>query len=141
MGGGPLEPPTAMQHQQDGTTTGHLEGGALPKERQVQGHYGSGMPARRQWTSLQPPPCIPHSAAVMVIVIAFHTEDPDRVGDALKIFLFLDLPPSAGLEAPVMTRKWDDILGEGTLNFFSGTSPMMGKQKVDPIAGWDEAAS
>ena len=33
-------------------------------------------------------PQISHSTAVMVIVLAFHTEDPDGVGYAMNIFLF-----------------------------------------------------
>ena len=33
------------------------------------------------------------------------------------------------------------ILGGGTLTFFADTSPLMGKQKVAPIAGSDEAES
>ena len=33
------------------------------------------------------------------------------------------------------------ILGGGTLNSFSDMSLLMGKQKVAPIAGWDEEGS
>ena len=51
---------------------------------------------------------------IMVIALTFHTKDPDRVGDALNIFLFPDLSPSAGSEAALLTRKWDVILGGGT---------------------------
>ena len=32
-------------------------------------------------------PRIPHAFAVIVVVLAFHTKDPDGVGDALNIFL------------------------------------------------------
>ena len=39
------------------------------------------------------PPCIPHTAAVMVMALAFHTKDPDGVVDALEILFFPDLPP------------------------------------------------
>ena len=38
-------------------------------------------------------PRIPHAVAVMVMALAFHTKDPDRVVDALNIFLFPDLSP------------------------------------------------
>ena len=61
------------------------------------------------------------------------------MGDALNIFLFPDLSPSSGLEAALLTRKWDDILGGRTFTYFTDTSLIMGKQKVAPIAGWDES--
>ena len=77
----------------------------------------------------------------MVMALTFHTEDPDGVGDALNILLFLDLSPSAGSKAALLTRKWDAILGGGTLNYFVESSLLMGEQKVAPIMGWDEALS
>ena len=77
----------------------------------------------------------------MVLALAFHTEDPDGVGDALNIFLFPDLSPSEGLEAALLTRKWDAILGGGTLTSFIDTSLLRGKQKIAPILGWGEALS
>ena len=43
------------------------------------------------------PPCTPHSVAVMVLELAFHTKDPDRVGDTVNIFLFPYLSLSVGL--------------------------------------------
>ena len=87
------------------------------------------------------PLCTPHPVAVMVVALAFHTKDPDRVGDTLNIFLFPDLSPSAGSEAALLTRKWDVILGGGTLTSFVDTILLMGEQKVAPIAEWDEAES
>ena len=84
---------------------------------------------------------IPHTVAVMVMALDFHTKDPYEVGDALNIFLFTDLSPSAGSEAALLMRKWDAILGSGTLNFFADTSMLMENHKVAPIAGWDESAS
>ena len=72
----------------------------------------------------------------MVMVLTFHTEDPDGVGDALNILLFPDLSPLAGSEATLLTQKWDAILGGGTLNSFADTSLLMGKQKVATIVGW-----
>ena len=77
----------------------------------------------------------------MVVALAFHTKDPDGVEETLKIFLFPDLYPSTGSEAALFTRKWDVILGGGTLNSFLDMSLLMGKQKVAPIAGWDEEGS
>ena len=87
------------------------------------------------------PPRISHAVAVMVMVLAFHTEDPYGVGNTLNIFLFLDLSPSEGSEAALLTRKWEAILGCGTLTSFADTILLMGMQKVTPIAGWDEASS
>ena len=60
-------------------------------------------------------------------------------GDALNIFLFPDFSPSAGSELVLLTRKWDAILGGGTLTSFADTIMLMEKQKVVPIAGWDKA--
>ena len=60
------------------------------------------------------PPCIPYAVAVMVMALAFHNKDPDGVGDALNILLFLELYPLAGLEAALLTRTWDVILGGAT---------------------------
>ena len=77
----------------------------------------------------------------MVMVLVFHTKDPDGVWGALNIFLFPNLYPLAGSESALLTWKWESILGNGTLTSFADTSLLMGKQKVYPIAGWDEAAS
>ena len=52
------------------------------------------------------PPYISHVVAAMVMALAFHTKDPDRVGDILNIFLFPKLSPSAGSEAALITRMW-----------------------------------
>ena len=87
------------------------------------------------------PPLIPHTTAVMLMLLNFHTNDPNRVGDALNIILFTRLSPSAGSKAALLTWKWYAILGDGTLTSFANTSLLMGKQKVAPIADWDEAVS
>ena len=77
----------------------------------------------------------PHAIVVIVMALSFHTEDPNRVGDIINIFLFTDLYPLAGSEAALLTRKWDTILGGVTLTSFADTSLLMGKQKVTPIEG------
>ena len=59
------------------------------------------------------PPRIPHTVAVMVMALVFHTEDPDGVWDALNTLLISDLSPLSGSEAALLTRKWDTILGVG----------------------------
>ena len=58
-------------------------------------------------------PHIPHAVVVMVVALAFHTQDVDGVEDTLNIFLFTDLSPLAGLEAALLTQKWGAILGAG----------------------------
>ena len=73
---------------------------------------------------------ISHSVAVMVMALAFHAEDPDRVGDALNIFLFPNLSPLVGSEAALLTQKWGATLGGGTLTSFAYTSLLIGKKKV-----------
>ena len=75
-----------------------------------------------------------------MLALAFHTADPDGVGDALNVLLFPDLSPSEGSEAALLTKKWYAILGGSTLTSFADTSLLMGKQKAAPIAGWDEAS-
>ena len=97
------------------------------------------MPAHLRQT-LIPPLRIPHDGAVMFMALAFHTEDPDKVEDALNIFLFPDLSLSSGSESALLTRNWDVILGGRTLNSFVNTSLLMGKQKVAPIVCWDNAS-
>ena len=70
----------------------------------------------------------------MVMALAFHTEDPDGVGEP-------DLSPLAGSEAAFLTRNWDEIFGSAKLTYFVDTSLLMGKQKVSPTADWDEFTS
>ena len=83
----------------------------------------------------------PHAVAVMLIVLAFHTKDPDGVGYTLNIFLLPNLSTLSGLEADLLTRNWNVIFGGETLNPFADTSLLMGKNRVAPIAGWDKAES
>ena len=87
------------------------------------------------------PPRIPHTGAVMVMALTLHIKYPDGVGDSLNILLLPNLFPLAGLEAALLTWKWDSILGGGTLTSFADMSLLMGKKKLSPITGWDEASS
>ena len=87
------------------------------------------------------PQCIPQAVTIMVMALVLHTKDPDGVGDALNTFLLPDLFPSSGLEAALLMRKWDTILGGGTSTFFADTSLLMGQQKVTSIIGWYKSAS
>ena len=72
------------------------------------------------------PPRIPHAVAVMVVVPAFHTEDPDRVGDTLNISLFPDFSPSAGSEASLITQQWG-AMGE---TYYFPISRLMSAKEV-----------
>ena len=47
----------------------------------------------------------------MVMALAFHTEDPDGVGYAFNIFLFLDLYPSVVRTGPPHTEMGRNIWG------------------------------
>ena len=73
--------------------------------------------------------------------LSFHSEFPDGVGDALNVFLFLDMSPSAGSYVALLTRHWDAVFGRGTLTSFSCTRLLLGRQKVAPVESWDESAS
>ena len=74
-------------------------------------------------------PRTPHAAAVIVRALAFHTKDADGIGDALNIFLFPDLSPSAGSEVALLTLEWYAILGGGTLTSFADMSLLMGTKR------------
>ena len=77
----------------------------------------------------------------MVMALAFHTKDPYRVEDTLNIFLFTDLSSLAGVGAGPPHAEVGRNLGGGTLTSFADTILLVGKQKVSPIAVWDEAES
>ena len=76
----------------------------------------------------------------MVLDLALYTEDPDGVGDALNIFLFIDHPPSVGSEASLLNHLWDAVLGDNTFTYFSDTGTILGRKKVAPVAIWDAAS-
>ena len=94
------------------------------------------MSTHHRQTSRPSPPHPPPDVSVIIIVLDFHTKNSDGVGGALNIFLFPNLSPSEELEAALLTRKWEAILGGVTLTSFVETSILMGNQKVSPIAGW-----
>ena len=86
-------------------------------------------------------PQIPHSVGVIILALTFHIEDPEGVGGAVNILLFLDFFQYKGLEAVLLARKLDAVLGGDTLALFSDTSLLMAKQKVSPVIDWDESTS
>ena len=77
----------------------------------------------------------------MVLLIAFHTKDPDGLGYTVNICIFPDLSPSAGSEAALLERRWNAILGGGGLTSSTYTSLLAGRQKFSLVSGWDKAAS
>ena len=62
------------------------------------------------------PPLIPHDVAVVVMDLDFHIKDPNGVGNTPNIFLSSDLPPSTVLEAVILKRKYEKIVGGGEGN-------------------------
>ena len=78
------------------------------------------------------PPFIPHVVTVMAVVFAFHTEDPDGVGDALTIILFPDPSPSAGWGGGAPNTEVGRDIGGGDLNLLRGHKSSDGKEKGCP---------
>ena len=60
-------------------------------------------------------PHISHAVAVLVLGPAFYSRDPESVGDAINVFLFPELPPLEISEVALLARRWDDMIGGGTL--------------------------
>ena len=85
-----MDPPPDLQFQHGIAVPRHLEDGdAAEKDR---AHVAMEAAYKRTAESLRlRPPRIPHAVAVMVMALAFHTEDPYRVGEDLNIFLFNNL--------------------------------------------------
>ena len=81
-------------------------------------------------------PYTPHSVTVMVLALAFYTQDPDVVRYYLKIFLFPYLSPSTGSEAALATIIWDDVLGENTFTSFAKTGYLLGQKKMVMVKSW-----
>ena len=69
----------------------------------------------------------------MMLDLAFHSKYPIGVGDTVNVFLCLDFYPVAGSEAELLMRRWDAVLGRGTLTSFSNTSLLLGRQKTAPV--------
>ena len=140
VGGGSTEPPPDLQCQHGITATRHLEDGGATQEGPGKSRDGGGLPAHRRHHTLPPAAYPPHRCGH-----GDGTHLPQqghrRGGGLSEYFLFPDLSPSAGSEAALLTRKWDAILGGGTLTSFANTNPLLRNQKVAPIAGWYEAVS
>ena len=97
-----MEPPSDLQRHHGIAYPGQLEDGVTDQEGKVSIRCGGGLPAHRGDPALLPPR-IPHIVAFMVMALAFHTEDPDGVGDAFNILFLPDLSPLAGSEVALLT--------------------------------------
>ena len=60
-----------------------------------------------------PSPPLLHAVAVMVVALAFHTEDPDKMGGCSTFYFFLVTPPWR-------SRKWPSSRGNGTQSWGAG---------------------
>ena len=100
----------------------------------VQGsiRHGRDVPADSGTPPLPGTPHIPHCRGL-------YSEDLDGVGDAIKIFLFLDLSPSARSKVTLLSRRWDIILGEGGLTSFANMILLIAKQKFERVTRWEDA--
>ena len=58
------------------------------------------------------------------------------MGDVINVFLFPDLSPSAILEAVLLERRWDAILGSTHLTSFAYTIILLAKKQVEPVKIW-----
>ena len=78
-----------------------------------------------------------HTFTVLLLGLAFYAEDPDRVRNAVKIFIFLDLSLAEGIEAALVVRRWDTALDSNTLTSYTDNATLMTKQRISPIMRWE----
>ena len=83
-------------------------------------------------------PIISHSIAVMVLAVAFHSEETNGVGGSVKIFLLPDLSPAVGSEAVLLTKRRNAVFDGVTTIYFDDTSLLLGRHKVTPLKSWDK---
>ena len=76
------------------------------------------------------PPNITHTVAVLLLVLVLHREDPNRVSDSVKIFMFPYLSLAAGREIALVARRWDTALESNMLASYANTAALMTKQRI-----------
>ena len=84
-------------------------------------------------------PHISHAIVVLVLGLAFYSEDPNGVGESINVFLFPYMSPLAGSEAALLVLSFDAILGGGALISFSESILLMVKNQFDPVKNWKAA--
>ena len=63
-----------------------------------------------------------HAVAILILNLTFHTEDPDGVGDTVKVLLFTDLSLSINPKVALMASQWGMALERSTLNRYDDTT-------------------
>ena len=95
--------------------------------------------ARAQYLRIKPPN-ITHTVEVLLLGLAFHTEDPDILSDTVNIFMFPDLSLETVKEAALVAWQWDTALDSNMLTSYTNTAVLMIKQQISPIVIWEGAA-
>ena len=72
-------------------------------------------------------PHISHAVTVLILGLAFYSEEPYVMGDTINVFLFPNMLPLAGSEAALLARRWYTILVGGALTSFTDTSFLLTK--------------
>ena len=76
---------------------------------------------------------VTHYVMVMVLALVFHTKDPNGVGDAVNIFLLLDMSPSTVSEAYLLARRWDADLGVENIEILCRNQSADGMEKMSRL--------
>ena len=66
-----------------------------------------------------------HIVDGLLMSLDFYTEDTDRVGDTVKIFLLPDLSLTEISEATLVARRWDTALDSSILMTFTNTVALL----------------
>ena len=82
------------------------------------------------------PPWIYHVVVGLILKKYFHTEDPDRVGDILNIFLLTSISLLSGSKTVLVVRMWDTELDSSTIMMYDNTVSLLQRQDRYPIVGW-----
>ena len=86
------------------------------------------------------PPKITQMVAALILGLAFYTEYPEGVINAVNIFILPEIYLEAGTEAALVAQRWDTELHSNILMSYDQTDKMTTKQRIYPIVGWEGAA-